>query len=199
MRSVIVDLDDTLIDTITPLLGYARTFKLAALDIPAWDELTQDRLHDLYGNIRVAHGLDRKYGVIPDLPSGELFEGTRHSLESLSNVASLHIVTARDMRHENEITAILDKYSIREYFDKVHYRASQDRTHDHKRTVARRIGAEAIFDDRQSTIESVVSEGVHGYLIDKPWNKSAELSKEITRADDFNHAVAMYLRSREET
>lgn len=105
-----------------------------------------------------------------------------------------HIITARtESLRKNATKAWLARYLPEFDFNNQvhftnHYEASGARS---KGEVCQSIGAKILIDDNLEFLHSAASLGIHGILLDKPWNQNGNLHKNITRVAHWNEVPAL--------
>ena len=105
-----------------------------------------------------------------------------------------HIITARtESLRKNATQAWLAKhlpefdFPTQVHFTN-HYETSGART---KGEVCQAIGAKILIDDNLEFLHSAIPLGIHGILLDKPWNRDGKLHNHITRVAHWNEVPAL--------
>lgn len=100
-----------------------------------------------------------------------------------------HIITARTESIRKAATKSWLKENMPEFDFSTqvhftnHYEPTGSRT---KGEVCRQIGAQILIDDNLEFLQSASSLGIFCILLDKPWNKSEIMSKNITRVTHWD-------------
>jgi uncharacterized HAD superfamily protein len=107
---------------------------------------------------------------------------------------SIHICSSRKENLFRATIEWLQKEGFWQYIDVSHTRSSSQKGPEYKVEVARKTNPVAAFDDTLDVIEALASVVPVLYMIDKPWNQTDKLPKNVTRSKDFAHAVATFLK-----
>lgn len=188
-KILIIDIDDTLTNTQREILEYVnahsdRQYRYEEVDRDIRDDdgsecsrLTQDFLRrpDLVGQIKP-------------------IDGAPEAMARLSEAGyELHVVSARKENLHDVTIEWLEVNGFMPYIAEVHRRSTGQRGFDFKVAVANQLGALAAFDDAYEVALALAGLEMGVYLIDRPWNTSKRLEKNMRRVESFAAGVDEFL------
>ena len=102
--------------------------------------------------------------------------------------ADPYVITARTEAVRGQATKVWLETHMPEidYANRVcftnHYQASGGQS---KGEVCQSIGASILIDDNIDFLHSATAYGIHGILLEKPWNRTKKVAEKITRVSDW--------------
>ena len=191
MPAVLVDIDDTLADTQTQLLGYVNA---RASRRYAFNELTNE--------FRQGIGPGKEYDDLVTfamrdpalIARAEPFDGALEAMKKLKEAGhEVHIASSRREILHGITKDWLKRHGFIKYIDGIHPRSSDKGGGEFKIFTARKLGTAAAFDDTYEVAAALAAEGVKVYLIEKPWNRLEPLLPNMELAAGFDAAVDDFL------
>lgn len=103
----------------------------------------------------------------------------------------IHVITARSPAHRKETIELVDQHVpfLREKVDFVNGLAREGHKQRTKAEVCIKLGVEIFIEDNFAYAQEVAANGIPVLLFDRPWNRSAVASENITRVHSWEEIL----------
>lgn len=188
-KDLMIDLDDTLNRMQQAILAFINSASPIKVRFSEWNSTARE------GGKPEVEGLLREFLQRPDLViKTPPFKKALAGVQLLHQQGfHLHIVSARKEPLHQTTQDWLEKHGFSPLITAVHHRPTDLFGPKFKLEVAKKINAQAAFDDTKDIAQILAADGIPVYLIRRPWNKELSPSDLIIPRRSFYQAVRTFL------
>lgn len=177
-RIVVFDLDDVLVLFVPAIAKWHNEHYDTNI---TWEQFHSYNFCEVW-NIPKEEAIRRvlEFSRTKSFANLEVVPGAQDAVNCLSKRYGLHIATARNSEFHDISHELVSKYFPRR-FSRIHFVEHLTDRHRCKSEVCNELNAVAIVDDSYANAFPCVHPSRQVFMIDKPWNKNAEVVHGMTR------------------